>query len=94
MDGQAAASDLPILTAASPGLLGFGSGFWFISVSAAYSTMPASRMGHATGFCNLIRNEASFVGIATATALSAHRIQFRLARLTPNINRYNLHYYQ
>ncbi len=69
------------------GLQGFGTGFLFISVAAAaYSTMPANRMGHATGFYNLIRNEASSVGIATATTLLARRTQFHLTRLVPNIN--------
>lgn len=72
------------------GLQGFGTGFLFISVAAAaYSTMPANRMGHATGFYNLIRNEASSIGIATATTLLARRTQFHLSRLVPNINPYN-----
>jgi MFS transporter, DHA2 family, multidrug resistance protein len=72
------------------GLQGFGTGFLFISVAAAaYSTMPADQMGHATGFYNLIRNEASSVGVATASTLLARRTQFHLARLTPHINPYN-----
>ena len=71
-------------------LQGFGTGFLFISVAAAaYSTLPAKQMGHATGFYNLIRNEASSIGIATATTLLARRTQFHLARLTPDISAYN-----
>lgn len=76
--------------ATARGLQGFGTGFLFISVAAAaYSTLPARQMGHATGFYNLIRNEASSVGIATATTLLARRTQFHMARLTPQINPYN-----
>ena len=76
--------------ATARGLQGFGTGFLFISVAAAaYSTLPARQMGHATGFYNLVRNEASSVGIATATTLLARRTQFHLARLTPDINPYN-----
>ena len=76
--------------ATARGLQGFGTGFLFISVAAAaYSTLPARQMGHATGFYNLIRNEASSVGIATASTLLARRTQFHLARLTPDINPYN-----
>jgi DHA2 family multidrug resistance protein len=72
------------------GLQGIGTGFLFISVAAAaYSTLPAKQMGHATGLYNLIRNEASSVGIATASTLLARRTQFHLARLTPDINPYN-----
>jgi len=76
--------------AAARGLQGFGTGFLFISVAAAaYSTLPASDMAHATGFYNLIRNEASSVGVAAATTLLARRTQFHLARLTPAVNPYN-----
>lgn len=76
--------------AAARSLQGFGTGFLFISVAAAaYSTLPANQMGHATGFYNLVRNEASSVGIATASTLLARRTQFHLARLTPDITPFN-----
>jgi DHA2 family multidrug resistance protein len=72
------------------GLQGFGTGFLFISVAAAaYRTLPVHMMGSATGFYNLIRNEASSIGIAFASTLLARRTQFHLVRLTPDINPFN-----
>jgi DHA2 family multidrug resistance protein len=76
--------------ASARGLQGFGTGLLFISVAAAaYGTLSANEMGHATGFYNLIRNEASSVGVATASTLLARRTQFHLTRLTPAVNPYN-----
>ncbi len=76
--------------AAARGLQGFGTGFLFISVAAAaYRTLPADKMGSATSLYNLVRNEASSIGIAAASTLLARRTQFHIARLVPNVNPYN-----
>jgi DHA2 family multidrug resistance protein len=67
--------------------LGLGAGFLFISVAAAaYSTMPAERMGQATGLYNLVRNESGSIGIAVASTLLASRAQFHQARLVEHLN--------
>jgi DHA2 family multidrug resistance protein len=69
---------------------GFGVGLLFISVAAAaYSTMPAAKMGHATGFYNLVRNEGGSIGIAVASTILASRAQFHQARLVEHMNPYN-----
>lgn len=70
--------------------LGLGAGFLFISLTAAaYSTMPAERMGQATGLYNLVRNEAGSIGIAVASTLLASRAQVHQARLVESSNLFN-----
>ncbi len=74
---------------------GFGVGFLFISVAAAaYSTMPAEKMGQSTGLYNLVRNEAGSIGIAVSSTLLATRMQFHQARLVEGLNPFNPLYRQ
>jgi len=51
--------------------------------------MPAAKMGHATGFYNLVRNEGGSIGIAVASTILASRAQFHQARLVEHMNPYN-----
>ncbi len=70
--------------------LGFGVGLLFISVAAAaYSTMPAEKMGQSTGLYNLVRNEAGSIGIALSSTLLATRAQFHQARLVERLDAFN-----
>ncbi|MGC8722577.1 MAG: DHA2 family efflux MFS transporter permease subunit [Acidobacteriota bacterium] len=71
-------------------LQGFGAGFLFISVAAAaYSTMPAEKMGQSTGLYNLVRNEAGSIGIALSSTLLATRAQFHQSRLVERLDAFN-----
>ena len=61
---------------------GFGLGFLFVPIgAAAFSHLPAEKLGQATGLFNLLRNEGGSVGIALSATVLARHAQVHHARL-------------
>lgn len=66
---------------------GFGMGFTFVPLSAvALSSVPAERIGSASGLYNLMRNTGASVGIAVAGTFIVRRSQLHQAILGMHVN--------
>ncbi|MGE5308550.1 MAG: DHA2 family efflux MFS transporter permease subunit, partial [Deltaproteobacteria bacterium] len=73
--------------------LGLGMGMVFVPLaSMAFSTIPKHEMGNATSVFNLNRNISGSFGVAFMTTLLAQRAQFHQARLTEQLNPYDMRY--
>jgi DHA2 family multidrug resistance protein len=66
---------------------GFGMGFTFVPLSAAaLASIPAERIGNASGLFNLMRNTGASVGIAVAGTFIVRRAQLHQAILVTHVN--------
>ena len=69
---------------------GLGLGFLFVVLGvAAVQNLPPEKIGVATAFFNLMRNEGGSVGIAVATTVLAQRSQFHTHRLAEHVSPFN-----